>query len=120
LGQLVPTRGEVRITVTGLRPSKLNRLGVSRTFQLQRVFPQLSVRENLILAGQEHRGHACRACLAGATQASQPMPMIEFFRLSHLGKERAGGLSYGQQKLLDCAIAFMACPRLVLFEWRPA
>ena len=41
------------------------RLGVSRTFQLLQVFPQLSARDNLILAGQEHRGHrahqsACR------------------------------------------------------------
>jgi len=42
--------------------------------------------------------------------------MIEFFRLSHLGEERAGGLSYGQQKLLDCAMAFVAGPRLVLLE----
>ena len=42
--------------VTGLRPSSLNRLGVSRTFQLLQVFPHLTVRENLILAGQEHRG----------------------------------------------------------------
>src|SRR3954468_17160883 len=59
LGQLRPTAGSVRLDgrdVTGLRPSDLNRLGISRTFQLLQVFPQLSVRENLILAGQEHRG----------------------------------------------------------------
>ncbi len=39
-----------------MRPCDLNRLGVSRTFQLLQVFPQLTVRENLILAGQEHQG----------------------------------------------------------------
>jgi branched-chain amino acid transport system ATP-binding protein len=64
LGQLAPTRGEVRVdghSVTNLRPSRLNRLG-------------------------------------------------------HLADERAGGLSYGQQKLLDCAMAFMAGPRLVLLD----
>ena len=44
-----------------MRPSDLNRLGISRTFQLLQVFPQLSVRENLILAGQEHRGTMCNA-----------------------------------------------------------
>ncbi len=43
-------------SVSGLRPSELNRLGVSRTFQLLQVFPELTVRENLILAGQEHEG----------------------------------------------------------------
>ena len=59
LGQLVPSAGEVRVDgklVTGQRPADLNRLGVSRTFQLLQVFPKLSVRDNLILAGQEHRG----------------------------------------------------------------
>ena len=59
LGQLTPSGGEVKVdgkVVTGLRASELNRLGVSRTFQLLQVFPKLSVRENLILAGQEHQG----------------------------------------------------------------
>ena len=42
--------------------------------------------------------------------------MIEFFRLSHLATELAGMLSYGQQKLLDAAMAFMAGPRLVLLD----
>jgi ABC-type branched-subunit amino acid transport system ATPase component len=42
--------------------------------------------------------------------------MIEFFRLGHLADTRAGGLSYGQQKLLDAAMAFMAGPRLVLLD----
>ena len=55
LGQLQPSGGEVRLdgkAVTGIRPCALNRLGVSRTFQLLQSLPQLSVRENLILAGQ--------------------------------------------------------------------
>jgi branched-chain amino acid transport system ATP-binding protein len=42
--------------------------------------------------------------------------MIAFFKLGHLATERAGGLSYGQQKLLDAAMAFMAGPRLVLLD----
>ena len=42
--------------------------------------------------------------------------MIEFFRLAQLAGEKAGTLSYGQQKLLDVAMAFMAGPRLVLLD----
>ena len=42
--------------------------------------------------------------------------MLEFFQLSHLAGEPAGALSYGQQKLLDAAMAFMAGPRLVLLD----
>jgi branched-chain amino acid transport system ATP-binding protein len=121
LGQLQPTEGEVRVDgqlVTGLRPCDLNRLGVSRTFQLLQVFPQLSVRDNLILAGQEHKG-SMGTRLFGARDAGLTMDanrMIEFFRLSHVADEKAGGLSYGQQKLLDAAMAFMAGPRLVLLD----
>ncbi|MGL4439344.1 MAG: ABC transporter ATP-binding protein [Bosea sp. (in: a-proteobacteria)] len=121
LGQLVPDEGKVTVDgrdVTGLRPSKLNRLGVSRTFQLLQVFPEMSVRENLILAGQEHVGSRLRRLFSpgDAGLAAAAIRMIDFFRLSHLAEAKAGGLSYGQQKLLDCAMAFMAGPRLVLLD----
>ncbi|WP_342358912.1 ABC transporter ATP-binding protein [Terrarubrum flagellatum] len=121
LGQLQPNEGQVQLdgkTVTGMRPCDLNRLGVSRTFQLLQVFPQLTVRENLILAGQEHKGGMVTRLLgprdAGLGAAADQM--IGFFKLDHLRHERAGGLSYGQQKLLDAAMAFMAGPRLVLLD----
>lgn len=121
LGQFEPSTGEVMLDgtrVTGLRPSELNRRGVGRTFQLLQVFPQLSVRENLILAGQEHRGSMFGRLFgrrdAGLTAEADRM--IAFFRLDHLAEAKAGGLSYGQQKLLDVAMAFMAGPRLVLLD----
>jgi branched-chain amino acid transport system ATP-binding protein len=121
LGQLTPSAGEVKVDgrpVTGLRPSELNRLGVSRTFQLLQVFPKLSVRENLILAGQEHQGSMLQRLFgpsdAGLTGAANQT--IAFFKLDHLADEQAGGLSYGQQKLLDAAMAFMGGPRLVLLD----
>jgi branched-chain amino acid transport system ATP-binding protein len=121
LGQLQPSAGEVRLdgrAVTGMRPCDLNRLGVSRTFQLLQVFPELTVRENLILAAQEHKGSMVSR-LFGARDVGltgDADRMIEFFRLGHLAEAKAGGLSYGQQKLLDAAMAFMAGPRLVLLD----
>ena len=121
LGQLTPNSGQVKLDgkpVTGLRPCDLNKRGMSRTFQLLQVFPELSVRENLILAGQEHAGTMLSRLFgprdAGLTKAAEQM--IGFFKLGHLTEERAGGLSYGQQKLLDAAMAFMAGPRLVLLD----
>jgi branched-chain amino acid transport system ATP-binding protein len=121
LGQLMPNSGEIRVdgrATTGMRPCDLNRLGVSRTFQLLQVFPQLSVRDNLILAGQEHQG-TMYSRLFGSADAGLGAAadrMIDFFQLSHLAAEAAGALSYGQQKLLDAAMAFMAGPRLVLLD----
>jgi len=121
LGQLQPSAGEVRLdgrAVTGMRPCDLNRLGVSRTLQLLQVFPELTVRENLILAAQEHKGSMVSR-LFGARDVGltgEANRMIDFFRLDHLADAKAGGLSYGQQKLLDAAMAFMAGPRLVLLD----
>jgi branched-chain amino acid transport system ATP-binding protein len=121
LGQLRPTSGRVSLEgrdITGLSPPALNRLGVGRTFQLLQVFPELSVRENLVLAGQEHQGTMLSRLLGprDAGLGAQAEKMIGFFRLGHLADARAGGLSYGQQKLLDAAMAFMAGPKLVLLD----
>ena len=121
LGQLSPGGGTVKLDgrdVTGMAPNELNRLGVSRTFQLLQVFPNMTVRENLILAGQEHQGTMASRLFgpgdAGLSEAADRM--IGFFKLGHLSGEKAGGLSYGQQKLLDAAMAFMGGARLVLLD----
>ena len=121
LGQLQPTTGDVHLDgrrVTGMRPCDLNRLGVSRTFQLLQIFPQLTVHENLLLAAQEHQGSMFSRLIGkrDAGLSGKADQMLEFFRLTHLAQEPAGGLSYGQQKLLDAAMAFMAGPRLTLLD----
>lgn len=121
LGQLKPNVGDVQINghqVGSMRASHLNKLGVGRTFQQLSVFPQMSVLDNIILAGQEHHGSMLTRLFgpsdAGLTEAADQM--IQFFRLEHLRDEMAGSLSYGQQKLVDAAMAFMAGPSLVLLD----
>ncbi|MBX8814135.1 ABC transporter ATP-binding protein [Pseudochrobactrum algeriensis] len=121
LGQLPATNGTVLVDgqdVAGKRPSDLNRLGVGRTFQMLQVFPDMSVLDNIILAGQEHKGSMLSRLFgrpdAGLTEEAKTM--IEFFRLTHQTHEKAGSLSYGQQKLLDAAMAFMAGPKLVMLD----
>lgn len=121
LGQIDPDGGQVAVNghpVTGMRASELNRLGVGRTFQQLSVFPQMSVIDNIILAGQEHHGTMLSRLFgkpdAGLTAEAEAL--IAFFRLSHLRDTLAGSLSYGQQKLVDAAMAFMAGPGLVLLD----
>ena len=121
LGQLRPSAGDVHLDgrpVTGMRACDLNRLGVSRTFQLLQVFPQLTARENLILAGQEHRGSMLSRLIGRRDTglSDEANRMLAFFRLDHLADEPAGAFSYGPQKLLDAAMAFMAGPRLALLD----
>ncbi|PTM96334.1 ABC transporter ATP-binding protein [Mycoplana dimorpha] len=121
LGQLPPDGGDVSVNgrnVSGMRASDLNRLGVGRTFQQLSVFPKMSVLDNIILAGQEHHGSMLSRLFgpgdAGLTAEAEKL--IAFFRLSHLRDTLAGSLSYGQQKLVDAAMAFMAGPSLVLLD----
>ena len=121
LGQIKPTAGHVEFCgedITGMSPLELARRGVGRTFQTLQVFGKLSVRDNLIVAAQEFNGSLPSRLFASpdAGLGRHADEMIELFRLNHVAAAAAGTLSYGQQKLIDIAMAFMPAPRLVLLD----
>jgi len=121
LGQIQPTSGGVEFCgedITGMSPLELSRRGIGRTFQTLQVFGKLSVRDNLIVAAQEFKGTMPRRLVAApdAGLGQHADEMIELFRLKHVAHLPAGSLSYGQQKLIDIAMAFMPAPRLVLLD----
>jgi branched-chain amino acid transport system ATP-binding protein len=104
--------------ITGMSQLELSRRGIGRTFQTLQVFVKLSVRDNLIAAAQEFRGTLTRRLFAkpDAGLGEHADRMIELFQLRHVARLPAGTLSYGQQKLIDIAMAFMPAPRLVLLD----
>src|SRR5499427_4692838 len=121
LGQIKPSAGTVEFCgedITAMSPLELSRRGVGRTFQTLQVFGKLSVRDNLIVAAQEVKGTIPGRLLAppDAGLSHHADEMIEMFRLTHVAHLPAGTLSYGQQKLIDIAMAFMPAPRLVLLD----
>jgi len=121
LGQIAPDAGAIRLNgrdITGLSPLELNRRGVGRTFQTLQVFGKMSVRDNLIVAAQEHRGSMFSRMFApgDAGLGARADELIELFRIRHVADQLAGRLSYGQQKLVDIAMAFMSEPDLVLLD----
>ena len=121
LGQIDPTSGKVEFCgedITGMSPLALARRSIGRTFQTLQVFAQLSVRDNLIVAAQEFQGTLPGRLFArsDAGVGARADEMIERFRLQHVAREPGGSLSYGQQKLIDIAMAFMPAPRLVLLD----
>ena len=121
LGQIKPSSGTVAFRgedITAMSPLELARRGISRTFQTLQVFVKLSVRDNLIAAAQEFQGTMRGRLFAkpDAGLGARADAMIELFRLSHVARLPAGSLSYGQQKLIDIAMAFMPSPRLVLLD----
>ena len=121
LGQISPDAGAIRLNgrdITGLSPLELNRRGVGRTFQTLQVFGKMSVRDNLIVAAQEHRGGMFSRMFAPGDSGLGPRAdeLIDMFRIRHVADQPAGRLSYGQQKLVDIAMAFMSEPDLVLLD----
>jgi branched-chain amino acid transport system ATP-binding protein len=121
LGQIRPDAGRIELNgqdITGLSPVELNRRGVGRTFQTLQVFGKMSVRDNLIVAAQEHKGTMAGRMLAPGDSGLGPKAdaLIDQFRIRHVADKKAGELSYGQQKLVDIAMAFMSEPDLVLLD----
>ena len=121
LGQITPDAGKIELNgedVTTLGPLELNRRGVGRTFQTLQVFGKMSVRDNLIVAAQEHRGSMGSRLFAPSDSdlGDKADALLAQFRLTHVAHQKAGELSYGQQKLADIAMAFMSEPALVLLD----
>lgn len=121
LGQIRPDAGRIELQgedVTHLGPLALNRRGVGRTFQTLQVFGKMSVRDNLIVAAQEHQGSLLGRLFApgDAGLGARADALIDQFRIRHVADKKAGTLSYGQQKLVDIGMAFMSEPDLVLLD----
>ena len=96
-------------------PARLYRQGLSRTFQQARIFPELSVQENLVIAA----GYSWRGLFGARLSKSDRLragEMLEEFRLSGLADLPAADLSYGQRKLLEFAAVLMSRPKLVLLD----
>ncbi|MGY0195429.1 ABC transporter ATP-binding protein [Leptothrix sp. BB-4] len=121
LGQITPDAGRIELKgqdITNLSPLELNRRGVGRTFQTLQVFGKMTVRDNLIVAAQEHRGSMFSRMFAPSDSGlgAKADELIDLFRIRHVADKKAGELSYGQQKLVDIAMAFMSEPDLVLLD----
>ena len=121
LGQIEPDAGRIELNgrdITGKSPMQLNQLGVGRTFQTLQVFGKMSVRDNLLVAAQEHEGSMWSRMFAPGDSGlgAKADALIEQFRIGHVAEKKAGELSYGQQKLVDIAMAFMSEPDLVLLD----
>lgn len=126
-GELRPDNGEIRFNgtrITGWKPHRIARLGIARTYQQIEVFANLSVRENLLIAGQEHQGHGFIPTLLSTRsverseaalnhRAEELMGLLD---LTLQGEEKAGDLSYGQRKLLAIGMGLMTNPQLLLLD----
>ena len=91
----------------GLKPFQIAQRGIGRTFQVIRIFPELTALENLLVVARAGGTHANR---------KRAEDLLAFVTLTPLAGEYAGNLSYGQQKLLEFARILMLDPDLVLLD----
>ncbi|HEY1352753.1 MAG TPA: ABC transporter ATP-binding protein [Ktedonobacteraceae bacterium] len=111
--------GQVRFygqVITNASPAQVFRRGVGRTFQLTRVFPRMSVLENMHVAARRSTLRGLLGRWSSSQERAQALELLDFVGLSALKDLPAGNLSYGQKKLLEFAFVLVARPRVVLLD----
>ena len=111
-GYLPPTQGTISLfgrDVTSLRPFVLARLGVSRTFQVVRPFPRLSVLENVMVGSFLHTRSA-------AVAERDALSVLERLGLARQAEVQASALTLAARKRLEIAKALAVRPRLLLLD----
>lgn len=126
-GFLRPDSGKVILDgtdITGLEPHKIVKAGLSRTFQLVRVFPRMTLLDNVLRGYQELPGDSLVSALLQTRttrkhyyeKRDEARAMLEYVGLSQFENSMANDLSYGQQKLVEIARALAANPKILLLD----
>ena len=126
-GFLRPNSGEIHFDgrrVTCLSPHRIAKLGIGRTFQNIRLFSQMSVLENVMLALKYDKGDNLYAALTQSSamraedraNKQEALKLLELVGLQAKSDKQADNLSYGQRKLLEIARALALKPRLLLLD----
>lgn len=121
-GFIKPTRGRVHLhgaDVSQLPPHKRVTHGLARTFQITSLFPELSVLENVLIAALVQAGtsrvfwHRAVADTAAVTIAEAH---LESLGLARLARKSVQELAYGEQRLLEIAVALASSPSILLLD----
>jgi ABC-type branched-subunit amino acid transport system ATPase component len=126
-GLIAPTAGAIRLAgrpIHGLRPHRIAALGVARTFQNIRLFPDLSAQDNVLVGEHLVRKASLGARLLMLAAASdeerrareRARALLERVGLLERAAEKARNLSYGEQRRVEIARALASSPRVLLLD----
>ncbi len=102
--------------ITNATPDRVFQLGIARTFQLTRIFPRLSVLENMHVAAQRQGWRSLFGRWSSSTEHERALELLGFVGLTRLKDVPARNLSYGQKKLLEFAYVLVAEPEVILLD----
>lgn len=126
-GVYQPTSGDINILgkrINGLRPFQISRLGVSRTFQNIRLFPSMTVLENVVTACHRHAKQNLMDAVLRLPRFHKDekehrefaLELLEIFDLAKFKDEGGTSLPYGNQRRLEIVRALATRPNLLLFD----
>ncbi len=126
-GVYLPTSGDINFngqSITGLAPHEINHLGIARTFQNIRLFPSLTVLDNVRIAYHTHAGYSLKDAVLNNRKYIQKereltekaQEFLSVFNLQDRQGTIAKNLPYGEQRRLEIARALAAEPQLLLLD----
>lgn len=121
-GRMQPTEGKIVFKgddITGQPPHRISRMGVSRSFQINNIFNEMTVRENIEVALTAFHGDGKRWLnIASRNKPIQKEAdgLLERLSLTGLAHRRAGVISYGDKRLVEIAMVLATRPHLVLLD----
>jgi len=121
-GVLKPTAGAVLLKgrdITAVEQAERVKLGIARTFQINRLFRGLSVLENVYIAVAERRGVAGGMLQPAGTRKDvieEALALLETLKLTDDAPQRISALPYGRQRLVELAIALGLKPEVLLLD----
>jgi branched-chain amino acid transport system ATP-binding protein len=121
-GEFPPSNGSIALhgtNITRLTPHQRAALGIARTFQITRLFTELTVMENALLAcaALDRRKFTMHRRLSSYREFTErATDLLEQFGLSNVTQEQARHISYGAQRRLDVALSLAGRPQLLLLD----
>jgi branched-chain amino acid transport system ATP-binding protein len=126
-GVYQPTKGEVCLdghSVHGLKPWQISQKGIARTFQNIRLFKNLTVLENVLIATHQHVEYGLMDALfqtkrflkSEKDMTEKAMALLEVFSLQSKANELSSSLPYGQQRKLEIVRALATDPKIILLD----
>ncbi len=131
-GIYTPTSGQICFwdkddkvhNINKFDPARLNKLGIARTFQNIRLFGELSVKDNVLIALHNQRRVSVFDVLFRTPKfrrdeqfmSEKAMNLLELFKISGKAEEKAKNLPYGEQRKLEIVRALASNPKLLLLD----